>query len=287
MENILHLFIHVFLDSLKIVPFLFLTYLLMEWAEHRAQSISEKAVSRAGRAGPLFGALAGLFPQCGFSAAAAGLYSGGLISVGTLLAVFLSTSDEMIAVLFSGGIPVKNILIILAVKFVIAAVAGVATDILWKKSHCHDEFEHHCHEEGCHCEDNGIFLSALFHTVKIFLFIFIVSLAVHSVVEAIGEEALGRLFSGIPVLSNLIASLIGLIPNCAASVVLAQLYVEGVISAGAMISGLLTGAGAGLLVLLRINRHRSDNIKFVIILFAVGVIGGLFADALGLGGLLL
>ena len=285
MEHVLHLFLHVFLDSVKIVPFLFLAYLLMEWAEHYAGEKVKRFVAKTGKFGAIVGALAGLLPQCGFSAAAAGLYSGGIITVGTLLAVFLSTSDEMITVLLSGGIPVKDVLILLLTKFIIATIAGLILDIIWRKEHHHD-IEHHCHEEGCHCEDNGIFKSALYHTVKIFLFIFIVSLAVHSLVEVAGEDGIGELFSGIPVISNVIASLIGLIPNCAASVVLAELYVEGIISVGSMISGLLVGAGTGLLVLLRVNHNKFDNLKFILALVAVGIVGGLICDIIGLGGIL-
>lgn len=285
MEHVLHLFTHVFLDTLKIVPFLLLTYILLEWAEHKAEDKIERFVAKTGRLGPLVGAILGLLPQCGFSAASAGLWSGGIITVGTLLAVFLSTSDEMIAVLLSGGIPVRDILILLCSKLVIATVAGFILDVFWKRE-SHESIEHHCHEEGCHCEDNGIFKSALFHTVKIFIFILLVSLAVHSLVEVAGEDGIGELFSGIPVLSNLIASLVGLIPNCAASVVLAELYVSGVISAGSMMSGLLVGAGTGLLVLIRVNHNKKDILKFVLVLFAVGFLGGLIFDLLGIGGIL-
>ena len=173
MEQILHTLghtvLHVFLESLKIFPFLFLMYLFLEWMEHKAGERSEEIVSKTGRLGPIFGGLLGLLPQCGFSSAAAGLYSGGIITVGTLLAVFLSTSDEMIAVLFSGGVKASVILTVLAYKFIVALVAGFGADLFWKERK-KSEFEEHCHEEGCHCEDRGIFLSALFHSIKIFIF---------------------------------------------------------------------------------------------------------------------
>ncbi len=286
MDEIVHIFLHCFEDTLEILPFLFATYLVMEWAEHKAGDRIEGFVSRTGRAGPLIGALVGLAPQCGFSAASAGLYSGGLLSAGTLMAVFLATSDEMIAVLFSSGIPIKSILIILGVKFAIAVLAGYLVDAVWKVSRPRHNFESHCEHEGCHCEERGIFKSALFHTVKIFVFVFVVSLAVHSVVELAGEDTLGKLFSGIPVLSNIIAALIGLIPNCAASVVLTQLYVEGILSAGAMISGLLVGAGTGLLVLFRVNGRVKDNLKFLGLLYLIGVIGGILTDFVNLEALL-
>ena len=285
MEHIIHSILHVGLETLKIIPFLFLTYLLLEYIEHKSEEKTERFILNNKKTGPLVGGLVGLVPQCGFSAAAAGLYSGGIISVGTLLAVFLSTSDEMIAVLFSKRVPISDILVILASKLVIAVIAGFMLDMVWKRQH-HSDIEHHCQEEGCHCEDRGIFLSALFHTVKITLFIFLISVVVHFIKDAVGNERLASLFSAIPFLSNFISSLIGLVPNCAASVVLAELYVEGIISAGSMISGLLVGAGAGLLVLLRVNRSASDNLKFISVLFFVGVLGGLLFDVSGLGALL-
>ncbi len=289
MEHIIHILghtvWHVFLETLKILPFLFVMYLFLEWMEHRAGEKSEKMVSRTGRAGPLFGGLLGLLPQCGFSTAAAGLYSGGIITVGTLLAVFLATSDEMIAVMFSGGIKVSLILTVLAYKLIVAIIAGFAVDCFWKKKDKKNEFENHCHEEGCHCDDHGIFLSALFHSVKIFVFILVVSIAIHTSVELLGEERLARLFSDVPVVSNLLAAIIGLIPNCAASVVITELYVSGVISLGAMLSGLLVGAGAGLLVLLRVNTSTRENLRFTALLFATGTLGGIIADFIGLEGL--
>lgn len=285
MEHIIHSILHVGLETLKIIPFLFLTYLLLEYIEHKSEEKTEHLMLNNKKTGPLVGALAGLVPQCGFSAAAAGLYSGGIITVGTLLAVFLSTSDEMIAVLLSRRVPVRDILIILGTKFVIAVIAGFLLDMVWKTQH-HSDIEHHCHEEGCHCEERGIFLSALFHTVKITIFIFLISVAVHFVKDAVGNDRLAALFSAIPFLSNFLSALIGLVPNCAVSVVLAELYVEGIISAGSMISGLLVGAGAGLLVLLRVNHSAKDNLKFVAVLFIVGALGGLIFDISGLGALL-
>ena len=288
MEHIIHILghtvWHVFLETLKILPFLFVMYLFLEWMEHRAGENSESIVSRTGRAGPLLGGLLGLLPQCGFSTAAAGLYSGGVITIGTLLAVFLATSDEMIAVLFSGGVKASLILTVLAYKLAVALIAGFTVDLFFK-SRKKNEFENHCHEDGCHCEDRGIFRSALFHSIKIFIFIFIVSVVIHTLVELLGEARLARLFSDIPVVSNLLAAIIGLIPNCAASVVITELYVSGVISLGAMLSGLLVGAGTGLLVLLRVNGSFSENVRFVILLFVTGTLGGIVADFIGLEGL--
>ncbi len=280
MEHVLHTLWHCFIDSLKIVPFLFLTYLFMEWVEHRAHGKTERIMKRTDKAGPVFGALLGLVPQCGFSAAASGLYSGHIVSAGTLMAVFLATSDEMIPVFLSNSFGARRIFIILAIKFVFAVVAGFLVDFFWKQKEAH--FDAHCEEEGCHCHEKGIVRSALFHTVKIFLFILVFSFIIHLFVDMVGEARVALLFSGFPVLSSLFAALVGLIPNCAASVVIAELYLEGVLSAGAMMSGLFVGAGTGLLVLFRVNRDRRNTLVFVLLLFAIGTLSGILLDLIGL-----
>lgn len=310
----LHLIEHTLRDTLGILPFLFLSYLLMEWLEHRAGERAARVLKRSGRVGPLLGSLLGVVPQCGFSASAAGLYAGRVISVGTLLAIFLSTSDEMLPILVSHRVPAAEIFLILGVKVVIAAIAGSLLDLLWRPSHHvhhghehhhHHDHEHHhnhhghehhhaegerpqtaihemCESEGCHCE-RGIFLSALIHTLKIFGFILLITFLFTALIETVGEDRLGTLLSSVPVVGQLIAGLIGLIPNCAASVVLTQLYLEGLISVGSMMSGLLVGAGIGVMVLFRVNhRHMKDNVRLVAILYAVGVLAGVLLDAVGI-----
>lgn len=312
----LHLMEHTLKDTIGILPFLFLSYLLMEWLEHRAGERAACVLKRSGKVGPLLGGLIGVVPQCGFSASAAGLYAGRVISIGTLLAVFLSTSDEMLPILISHRAPIGTILLILGVKVLIAAVAGFIVDLLWRPSrhpshghahgHGHDH-EHHnhshdhahhcehgdrerpqtaihemCESEGCHCE-RGIFLSALIHTLKIFGFILLITFLFTALIETVGEDRLGTLLSSLPVIGQLIAGLIGLIPNCAASVVITQLYLEGLISMGCMMSGLLVGAGIGVLVLFRVNhRHMRDNVILVWILYAVGVLAGVLVDLIGI-----
>ena len=251
----------------------------MEWLEHRKGELSPS------RNGVLWGALLGLLPQCSFSSAAAGLYAGRIITLGTLVAVFLSTSDEMIPVFLSNGIGFKSIVVILAVKFAVALVFGFLVDAVFKKPR-ERVFHSHCVEDGCHCEENGIFKSALFHTVKIFAYIFVFSVLFHVVIEAVGEENLKNLFSGAPALSNVILALIGLIPNCAASVMCVTMYLEGLVSAGAMMSGLFVSGGTGLLVLLKANRPHRDNLRFVLILLVVGSVAGALFDLVGLGALL-
>ncbi len=279
-REILHVLWHGTHDTLKLLPFLFLTYLLMEVLEHKAGDGAKKAIARAGRLGPLIGALLGLVPQCGFSAVAAGLFAARIVTPGTVLAVFLATSDEMLPVLLGAGIPIPCVLAVLGLKFVIAALSGFAVDLLLHRRIKAPHVEAFCDEEHCHCEQ-GVWRSALHHTWQIGLFVLVVNLALSFVLEFVGTEALASLVGGIPVLGESVAALIGLIPNCAASVAIATLYAKGVISAGAMLSGLLTGAGAGLLVLFRTNKNLVQNLLFTIALFVLGVLFGSVLEITG------
>ena len=310
----IHLIEHTLKDTLGILPFLFLSYLLMEWLEHRAGERAARVLRHSGKVGPVLGGLLGVVPQCGFSASAAGLYAGRVISIGTLLAVFLSTSDEMLPILISHRVSAWKILAILGIKVLIAAVAGVLVDLLWHPSrraahvhrehhhtheHEHEHAHHHheqgegerpqtaihemCESEGCHCE-RGILLSALIHTLKIFGFILLITFLFTCLIESVGEERLAGVLSSVPILGQAIAGLIGLIPNCAASVVITQLYLEGLISSGCMMSGLLVGAGIGVMVLFRVNhRYMWDNVRLVGILYGVGVVSGVLIDLIGIG----
>lgn len=194
----------------------------------------------------LFGSILGVFPQCGFSVAATNFYAARIISLGTLIAVYLSTSDEMLPILIGEAVPVLTIIKILAVKFAIGMIYGFIIDFilrLIKKGKAEEKIVDLCEEEHCHCE-KGILKSALKHTVSIFIYIFILTLAVNVIVEIIGEEALSNFISGSKVLQPLIAALIGLIPNCASSVIITELYVSGIISFGGIMAGLLVNSGA-------------------------------------------
>ncbi len=278
--EILHVLWHGTHDTLKLLPFLFLTYLLMEILEHKAGDGAKKAIARAGRLGPLIGALLGLVPQCGFSAVAAGLFAARIVTPGTVLAVFLATSDEMLPVLLGAGIPIPCVLGVLGLKFVIAALSGFAIDLLLHRRIKTPHVEAFCDEEHCHCEQ-GVWRSALHHTWQIGLFVLVVNLALSFVLEFVGTEALASLVGGIPVLGETVTALVGLIPNCAASIAIATLYAKGVISAGAMLSGLLTGAGAGLLVLFRTNKNLVQNLLFALALFVLGVLFGSVLELTG------
>lgn len=264
------------IDSLKILPFLFLTYLLMELLEHKAGDKAIGLMNRAGGLGPVIGGLLGIVPQCGFSAATSNLYAGGVITRGTVIAVFLSTSDEMLPILISEHVELALILRILAVKALVGIAAGLVIDIVSRRRHARGEMHIHdlCKEKKCHCDERGIFLSALIHTGQIIAFIFVISFVLNVVVMLVGEENLAGIILNKPVIGEMLSGFVGLIPNCAASVVITQLYLKGAMSAGAMLSGLLVSSGVGLLVLFRMNRDLRDNLKTLIMLYVIGVVCG-------------
>lgn len=273
------------LDGAKLLPFLFLTYLLMEALEHHTGSTLQRQIRRAGAWGPLWGGVLGVVPQCGFSAAASSLFAGRVITVGTLLAIYLSTSDEMLPILISEAVPAATIVKILGAKVAIAVLSGLFVEFVYtrlmKRQEKDMDIHVVCEEEHCHCED-GIFISALKHTVRIFLYIFLISLALNLIIGIIGEDALVGIFSGVPLAGELIAALVGLIPNCASSVVITQLYLDGIINAGAMMAGLLSNAGVGVLVLFRLNRDYRQNAAIVGTLYGLGVFWGVIIDVCGL-----
>lgn len=271
---------HSVLDTLKPLVFLFFTYLLMEFIEHKASERAEALMRKAGAFGPLLGSALGAVPQCGFSAAASNLYTGRVITAGTLVAVFLSTSDEMLPVLLAGNVPVTSALTILAYKVLVGIAAGFGLDLLLRLFGVKRDgidIDEICDNDNCHCE-RGIFHSAIHHTLTVSLFILAVNVALGTILFFIPSEELSHIIPDVPVLTNLIASVIGLIPNCATSVLLTELCVEGVISTGAMLSGLISGAGVGLLVLLRMNRRPKENLLIIAVLVAAGVVFGSLAE---------
>lgn len=274
------------IDSVRILPFLYLSYLVVEYAEHRMSERTKEMIHRAGKAGPVLGALIGLIPQCGFAAAAAGLFAGGMISPGTLLAVFLSTSDEMLPIMVSEGMSVSVILRILIVKAVAAAAAGLIFDLAvsrmpWRRREISEHADTHGHEH-CGCESHGIWYPALNHTARTAVFLFLISLAIGAAMEAFDVDGLSRQISQYFGMEELAAGLIGMIPNCAASVLITQLYLEGILGSGALFSGLLCTAGTGLLVLYRENRDRRMNLVITLVLYVSGAAAGIFAGALGI-----
>lgn len=282
---------HTLAHTAVLLPFLFLTYLLMELIEHKSEGKTSAIIEKAGRFGPLLGGILGAIPQCGFSAAASGLYSGRVITYGTLIAVYLSTSDEMVAVMLSGAVKnpenIKKLMIILAVKVVSAVVVGFVCDLLIRhKKQDEDGIGRVCEEEGCGCGERGIFISSLLHTVKIFGFIVAVTFVINNIVFFVGEENLGSVMKRIPVLGEFIAGLIGLIPNCASSVVITELYLDGIITSGQMLSGLFVGAGIGLPVLFRTNRNIKENLTVLFTVYLAGVALGILIGETGLAALM-
>lgn len=269
-------------DTIKLIPFLFLAYLAMEYLEHKMGERTQDFVERAGKWGPLVGGLTGVVPQCGFSAAASNLYAGKLITLGTLLAIYLSTSDEMLFLLISAPrdkVSLEEILGILAMKAVIGIIAGFIVDMIFKRKEEHIHIHDICEQEHCHCED-GVWRSALRHTLKIASFLLVITFLLDLALFFIGEETLKNLLMNRPVLGPVLAGIVGLIPNCAASVAITELYLVDALNMGAMMSGLLVGAGVGLLVLFRVNHDRKENLKVVGLLYLIGVAVGILIEIL-------
>ena len=339
MEMILDALLDAVLDTAKLIPFLFITYMGMEYLEHKAEKHTTGMLEKAGHFGPLIGAAVGILPQCGFSAAASSLFAGGVISVGTLIAVFLSTSDEMLPIFISEGVHPATMLRILATKAILGLISGFLLDIFMRhgrhtkapEKHIHDLCVHeHCdcneeeeeeelHTEAAHTHEAnaddhthrhvaeehhshehaavhahaghhhhhpkgfmGIAMPALHHTIQITGFIFFITLIITLLVEGIGAEAIGHFLSGKPIVGVFLAGVVGLIPNCAASVSITQLYLMGILNAGQMMAGLLVGAGVGLLVLFRTNDHPNENLRITVMLYGLGVFWGLVIEYLGI-----
>lgn len=272
------------IDTVKLIPFLLITYIIMEFIEHKTSHKTKDAIKKSGHFGPLIGGILGVVPQCGFSAAASSLYSARIITLGTLIAVFLSTSDEMLPILISEAVDVRIILSILGIKLVIAVIVGFIIDLFFRKkfetSEDEPEIKDLCEHEHCHCE-HGIFKSALKHTINITLYIFIISLVLNIIIYFIGEDNLAHILNSTPIIGPIIASLVGLIPNCASSVIITQLYLSKVLNFATMIAGLLVNTGVGLLILFRTNKDLKENIKITVLLFAIGVIFGIIFNLIG------
>lgn len=274
------------LDSLKdcalMLPILFLAYLLMEFIEQRAGEKLNRVVAKVGVAGPALGGLLGAVPQCGFSGAIAGFYAAGIVTLGTLMSVFLSTSDEMLPILISSRIAPGEIVKILLFKVIGGIIAGFIIDGVLRlvkrqkvtdSEHIHD----FCEQEHCECEEN-IWISALKHTAKVIILIFFVTFVINFIFEKWGADFFRGIITNIPILGEALMALIGLIPNCSASVLITELYVEGVVSAGQLIAGLMANAGVGLLVLFRLNKKLKENLMIVVLLYLCAVILGVLTS---------
>lgn len=309
------------IDTLKLIPFLFVTYLAMEALEHFASNKVKEAVERAGTAGPVVGGLLGALPQCGFSAMAATLFSGRVVTAGTLVAVILSTSDEMIPVFVAHQEPASRMLSIIAIKVVLGIAAGLLLDVALRLLHRAGDGHAHIHElcerEHCHCEEAdelddgegedehgshgghhdhghhhghchshngvwGIVRSACVHTAQVTAFIFLISLLFGLIIEGLGVDSIRSTLAYHPVRATFIAALVGLIPNCGASVAIAELFLDGTLATGPMLAGLLSSGGVGLLVLWRTNADARQNVYVTLLVYGVAVLAGLAACALGI-----
>lgn len=281
MEAVLDIILDALIDTAKMLPFLFAVYLLIEYLEHKASDKLANSLRRLGPFGPVGGALFGCIPQCGFSVAVSNLYSGRLVSLGTLIAVYIATSDEAVPILLSNPQSVGEVWKLIAAKAVIAILAGLLVDGVMKFFHRRGSEENEPYHdlcEDCGCEEHGILYSAIKHTAQIFAFLFVVSLILGFAIYLLGEERLDRVLMTDSAFQPFLAALIGLIPNCSASVVLTNLYAAGSLSFGSVVAGLSTGAGLGLVVLFRTNKNLKQNISITALLYAIGAISGLIIN---------
>lgn len=272
-NNMIEVILDTIIDILKLLPFLFATYLIIGWLECNAGQKWWQAITAAGKKGPVIGGALGIIPQCGFSAISSQLYSAELISAGTLIAVYLSTSDEMLPIMISYHAPVSLILTILAVKLVIGIVAGMIVDLIMRKSipESVEEIEF----EGCGCGGGSIIPTALVYTGQIAFFLLIFTFGLNTLVHFICQDTITSLLIDSKFLGPVVAGLIGLIPNCAGSVLITELYLEHVINMGTMLSGLLCAAGVGPLMLFRINANKKDTLLIIGLLYFIGVCVGM------------
>lgn len=281
--DILDILVDAGIDSLKMLPFLYAAFLFMEYFEHKAGDKLANALKKMGNFGSVGGALLGCIPQCGFSVAAANLYAGEMITAGTLLAVFLSTSDEAVPIMLAHPDKAGAVWKLLLIKVIIAAAAGFIMDIILKiisKKRREEPFADICTD--CGCGEHGIFYSAFKHTLNIFIFILIVNIVLNGIIGFVGEETFSHFLTEIKTVQPFVAGLVGMIPNCAASVVITELFVQGSITAGSAVAGLCTGAGVGLVVLFKTNKNLKENITILAVLYIVGVLSGLLVDLLGI-----
>lgn len=267
-------------DTLKLLPYLLITFLVLELIEHKISNKNQKILSKNKKYGPIFGGLLGALPQCGFSSMAANLFSARVITMGTLIAIFLSTSDEMLPIMLSEKVDIMILLKIIVFKIAIGIVIGFIIDLLYRKSNDSKDIKIKdvCEHEHCNCEKHSIIVSSLIHTLKIGLFILIVNLFINIVIYKIGEDNLSNLLLHKNILSYFLSSLIGLIPNCAGSVIITELYLSKLISIGTLLAGLLTGSGLGILLLFKTNKNLKENISVAVIIYFVGVIIGIIVD---------
>ena len=268
------------IDTLKLLPYLFVTFLLLELIEHKFSKKIKKILSNNNnKYGPVVGGLLGALPQCGFSSMASNLFSARVITMGTLIAVFLSTSDEMLPIMISEKADIMILIKIIVFKIIVGIIIGFIVDLIYRKKIVKkDEIKEMCEHDHCDCEHDGIIKSSLKHTLKIGLFILIANLMINIIIFEVGEENVSNLLLNGNILTYFISSLVGLIPNCAGSVIITELYLSNMISIGTMLAGLLTGSGLGILLLFKTNKNLKENLVILSIIYFVGVVIGVLVD---------
>ena len=269
-------------DSLKLIPFLLVAFLIIELLEHKLNNKTKNIIPKSKKIGPIIGSLLGVIPQCGFSVMATNLYITRIITLGTLISIYLSTSDEMLIIMISEKVEISLILKILLIKIFFGIVYGLIIDKIINKKKKDKETNYElCDEEHCDC-NHSMLLSAIKHTLHITLFIFIITLIINTIFTLLGDNYLSKILLNNSILSPFITSLIGLIPNCAASVILTELYLNSTISLGALIGGLLTSSGSSLLVLIKNNKNQKENLSIILLLYALGVLSGIIIELISL-----
>lgn len=279
MHEFIHIIEHSLLDTIKLIPFLLIAFFIIELIEHKLSKKTQKIISKSGKLGPLLGSALGLIPQCGFSVIATNLYATRILSLGTLIAIYLSTSDEMLPILLSQNVPVKTIILILSIKFIVGMISGFIIDFIYRNKKKEKINYDLCEHEHCGCKhESSILKSSIIHTLKTALFILIATLIINTVFEYGGEKLLSKLLLKDSLIAPFITALIGFIPNCASSIVITELYLNGALSLAATISGLLAGTGVALLVLFKTNKNLKENIKILGITYFIAVITGIIIE---------
>ena len=263
------------LDTLKLLPFLLFAFILIELIEHKLTNKNKKIITKNQKYGPIIGALLGVIPQCGFSVMATNLYITKIIPLGTLISIYLSTSDEMLPILISEKTDIKIILKILITKVIFGIIYGIIINLILNKKDKNKIKEDYqiCEEQHCNCK-KSILSSSIKHTLSTIIYILIITFILNTIFHYIGNSILTNFFIKVKFLSPFITSLIGLIPNCAASVIITELYIKKTINFAALIAGLLSNSGTSLLILLKSNKSLKDNIKIILLLYTLGVISG-------------
>lgn len=266
------------IDTVKLLPYLLATFIILELFEHKMTNKNQKLLTKNKKYGPLIGGILGALPQCGFSSMASNLFSARVITIGTLIAVFLSTSDEMLPIMLSEKTDVRLLISIILFKVIIGIIVGFIIDLIYKKKEEKTEIKELCEHDHCHCKKENIILSSIIHTLKIGLFVLIANLLIGVVIYKVGEDRVSSILLNNNILTYFASSIIGLIPNCAGSVIITELYLSNLITLGTLLAGLLTESGLGILLLFRSNKNIKENILILSIIYFLGVIIGIIVD---------